>query len=275
MSHILHAQIWMCSCKFTNTMISIVCGILAISSLSREVKIMSTIINKDMTLTEGSIQDTAFTVGNPKGQPVLPLRYSFIISLFTSIAAMTGSQFCIYIFSSLLTPHNQSRMFMIDEQYTAFGLEFLKSLPLCSSHTPRRLHVPPETLWIQSPQPTPYPSSPPTLRTASMAFSAPSKNTKILLPKPLSEQPSVLRRRPPCRGLLVPICTHYAVVGQSEMPHVPRDSCTHVIFQLVTAVLLWPNATLGNAKTGRWKTVAVRSPPGQPPGGKTNAKCPS
>ena len=204
MSHVLHAQIWACSCKFTNTMISILCGILTISSLNREVKIMNTVINKDMTLAEGSIQDTTYTEGNPKGKPVLSLRYSFLISLYASTATMTGSQSCAYIFSSLLAPQNQSRIFLIDEQYTAFGLEFLHSLPLCSSHTPRRLHVPPETLWIQSPQPTPYPQFPAnTQNSKAWQFSAPSKNTKILLPKLLSEQPSVLRQRPRVCGWMM------------------------------------------------------------------------
>lgn len=174
MAHILHAQIWVCSCKFTNTMIPKVCGMLTISSLSREVKIMSTIISKDMTLAEGSIQDTTFIDDNPKGQPVLPLRYSFIMSLF-SPATMTGSQFCNFIFSSLLAPQNWSRIFLIDEQYTALGLEFLHSLPLCSSHTPRRCLVPPETLWIQSPQLTAYPQFPTNTQNSKRGILSPFK----------------------------------------------------------------------------------------------------
>lgn len=156
-------------------MISISCGILTISSLNREVKIMNTVINKDMTLGEGSIQDTTYTEGNPKGEPVLCLRYSFLISLYASTATMTGSQSYGYIFPSLLAPQNQSRIFLIDEQYTAFGLEFLHSLPLCSSHTPRRLRVPPETLWIQSPQLTPYPQFPANTQNSKHGILSPFK----------------------------------------------------------------------------------------------------
>ena len=69
---------------------------------------MNTVINKDMALAEGSIQDTTYTEGNPKGEPVLSLRYSFMISLYTTTATMTGSQSCGYIFIAGSTESEQN-----------------------------------------------------------------------------------------------------------------------------------------------------------------------